>query len=74
LAADLELVVPEAGTYDVIVSDLLLMGRVDAAIVVKDIMRRWKPRFIILTGIAGGFGRAGVNLGDVRIADTSTSE
>jgi nucleoside phosphorylase len=58
-----------SGTYNVIVSDLLFMGRVDAAIVVKDIMRRWQPRFVILTGIAGGFGRAGVKLGDILIAD-----
>jgi nucleoside phosphorylase len=57
------------GAYEVIVSDLLAMGRVDAAIVVKDIMRRWAPRYVILAGIAGGFGRAGVAIGDVLVAD-----
>src|SRR3984893_1267951 len=45
------------------------MGRVDAAIVVKDIMRRWVPRYVILAGIAGGFVRAGVKIGDVLVAD-----
>lgn len=57
------------GCYTVIVTDLLAMGRVEAAIAVKDLIRRWSPRYIILTGIAGGFSRAGVHVGDVLVAD-----
>ena len=56
-------------SYSIVVSDLINMGRVDAAIVAKDLVQRWSPRYILLVGIAGGFERAGVNVGDVLIAD-----
>ncbi|MEA2204140.1 MAG: hypothetical protein QOE77_916 [Blastocatellia bacterium] len=55
--------------YKVVLTDLLQMGRLEAANAVGDAIRRWRPRYLILVGIAGGLAKAGVNVGDVLIAD-----
>jgi nucleoside phosphorylase len=44
------------------------MGRVEAANAADHAIQRWQPRYILLVGIAGGYGKAGVQLGDVLIA------
>jgi nucleoside phosphorylase len=55
--------------YTIVVVPLVNMGQQDAANAATDAVRRWKPRFVLLVGIAGGLGIAGVKLGDVLIAD-----
>jgi nucleoside phosphorylase/tetratricopeptide (TPR) repeat protein len=55
--------------YRVVVTPLLGMGRVEAANATGDAIRRWRPRYILLVGIAGGLAKAGVALGDVLISD-----
>jgi 5'-methylthioadenosine/S-adenosylhomocysteine nucleosidase len=44
------------------------MGRVSAAIATTILLERWRPRYCILVGTAGGFASAGVRLGDVVVA------
>lgn len=58
-----------SGTYRVAVLSLPSMGRVQAATATNDAIRRWQPRYVLLVGIAGGIGTAGVQLGDVLVAD-----
>jgi TIR domain/Phosphorylase superfamily len=57
------------GTYRLILLSLLGMGRVQAANAAADAIRRWRPRSVLLVGIAGGMAEAGVQRGDVLIAD-----
>jgi nucleoside phosphorylase len=57
------------GIYRLIVTPLLGMGRVQAAVATGDAIRRWHPRFILLVGIAGGVSARNVRLGDVLVAD-----
>lgn len=59
----------QTGKYKVVVTDLLGMGRLEAAHAVGDAVRRWKPKFVVLVGIAGGMAKAGVSLGDVLISE-----
>lgn len=56
------------GTYHVIVTSPLGMGRVEAATATADAIRRWQPRYVILCGIAGGDPEE-VELGDVLVAE-----
>ena len=57
------------GKYRVVVTDLLEIGRVEAANAVGDAVHRWSPKYILLVGIAGGLAKAGVKVGDVLISD-----
>jgi nucleoside phosphorylase len=70
-AAELPVTFPDGATatYQVVVVPLLNMGRVEAATATGDAIRRWRPRYVWLVGIAGGLAKAGVALGDVLIAD-----
>ncbi len=56
------------GSYRVIVTSPLDMGRVEAATATADAVRRWQPRYLLLVGIAGGDPDE-VELGDVLIAE-----
>lgn len=58
-----------AEKYRVIVLSLLGMGRVQAATATSDAIRRWKPLYVIMVGIAGGVAANGVKLGDVLVPD-----
>jgi nucleoside phosphorylase len=58
-----------SGTYKVVITCQLGMGRVEAAGCVGDAIRRWQPRYVLLVGIAGGIADAGVALGDVLVSD-----
>lgn len=58
----------QGGTLQVVVVQPVSMARVKAATLTKDAVRRFRPRFVILVGIAGGVGEE-VKLGDVLIAD-----
>jgi nucleoside phosphorylase len=55
-------------SYKIAVAPLIDMGRVEAATATNDAIRRWRPRFVLLVGIAGGYRDAGVQLGDVLIS------
>ena len=56
-------------TYSVIVVCLSGMGRLQAAATASDAIRRWRPDYVILVGIAGGLKSAGVNIGDILISE-----
>jgi nucleoside phosphorylase len=45
------------------------MGRVQAGVATSDAIRRWRPHYVLLVGIAGGVEAKGVRLGDVLISD-----
>lgn len=55
--------------YRLVVAPLRKMGRIEAASTAASAIRRWRPNYIILVGIAGGTRQAGVGLGDIVIAD-----
>lgn len=57
------------GKYKLITLSLIGMGRVQAATATTDAIRRWKPRYVVVVGIAGGYKKNNVNLGDIIIAD-----
>lgn len=56
-------------TYNVIASGIMSMGRVGAAAFTASAIQTWRPRFVILIGIAGGVPERGVSLGDILISD-----
>jgi nucleoside phosphorylase len=58
-----------AGDYRTIVMPLLGMGRVNAATATAEAIKRWRPRHVILVGIAGGIAARNVGLGDVLISE-----
>ncbi len=70
-SANLPVTFPDGstGTYNVVVMPLLGMGRVQATTATNDAIRRWKPRYVILVGIAGGVAENGVKLGDVLVSN-----
>ncbi|MDQ3706136.1 MAG: 5'-methylthioadenosine/S-adenosylhomocysteine nucleosidase [Chloroflexota bacterium] len=55
--------------YNVIVFSLLGMGRVEAANATNDAIKQWRPRYILLVGIAGGLAVNNVKLGDILVSD-----
>ncbi|MGD0118465.1 MAG: hypothetical protein ABSD30_10395, partial [Candidatus Binatus sp.] len=57
------------GSYSVILIPLLGMGRLEAATATSDAIRKWKPRYVLVVGIAGGVAKNGVHLGDLVVAD-----
>jgi nucleoside phosphorylase len=69
--ADLPVTFPDnsTGTYRIVVMCLLGMGRVQAAAATADAIRRWRPRYTLLVGIAGGIAARKVRVGDILIAD-----
>ncbi len=56
-------------SYSIIVTPLARMGHTEASSVTSGVIHRWKPRYVLLVGIAGGMKKAGVRLGDVLISD-----
>jgi nucleoside phosphorylase len=56
-------------TYRVVVTTLVQMGQVDAALAAAAAIQRWGPRAVLLVGIAGGVSSNGVAIGDVLVAD-----
>ncbi|MRG92969.1 5'-methylthioadenosine/S-adenosylhomocysteine nucleosidase [Polyangium spumosum] len=58
-----------AGSYRVVVLPLLGMGRVNAATATADAIKRWRPRHVVLVGIAGGVAAHRVSLGDLLISE-----
>jgi nucleoside phosphorylase len=70
-SAELKIKFPDGarGSYSVVVVPLLGMGRVKASNATKEAIFRWKPRYVVLVGIAGGISKNGANLGDLLISD-----
>lgn len=62
-------VVDGAGTYRIVVLPLLGMGRVNAATATAEAVKRWRPRHVVLVGIAGGVAARSVSLGDLLISE-----
>jgi len=58
------------GSYRVVVTMLHSMGNLDAAHATSDLIREWNPRFVLVTGIAGGLARDNQDLGDVVVSDS----
>ena len=59
----------QRGIYRLATLSLTGMGRVNAATATADGIRLWRPRFLILVGIAGGVAAEGVTLGDVLVSN-----
>jgi nucleoside phosphorylase len=55
--------------YDVILAQSADRSNTPCAELVSDLAERYRPEFIVLSGIAGGIGRDDVSLGDVIVAD-----
>ena len=55
--------------YAVIVVPLAKMGHTEAASATGDAIRRWRPRYVLLVGIAGGLAQADVQMGDILISE-----
>jgi nucleoside phosphorylase len=55
--------------YDVILAQSADRSNTPCAELVADLAERYRPEYLVLSGIAGGIGRDGVALGDVVIAD-----
>ena len=63
--------VPIPGTerfYEVVVTGQFTMGNIDAGITTTKTLERWKPRNVLLVGIAGGV-KGKVKLGDVVVTE-----
>lgn len=55
--------------YSIVAVQSLYAGNTPSAIVTKDLIHDWNPKYIIMIGIAGGYHEDELNLGDVVIAD-----
>src|SRR5687767_5874414 len=58
-----------AGAYRTVVLSVGGMGRVKAADATADAIRRWRPRYVVLVGIAGGIAAQDVAVGDIVVAE-----
>jgi nucleoside phosphorylase len=56
------------GTYKVVVCLIAKQTPTNAAIATGSIVRRWKPRYVIGVGVAGGLPREQLGLGDVVVS------
>jgi nucleoside phosphorylase len=56
-------------SYSVVVLPLARMGHTEAASATGDAIRRFRPRYVLLVGIAGGIAANGVGLGDLLLSD-----
>lgn len=59
----------EFAGYTLALLPLFAMGTTAAATATADAIRRWRPRYVVLVGIAGGVEDRSVSLGDVLVAD-----
>ena len=57
------------GAYKVAVGMIGRAGDIQSALAAKDAISRWRPNYIIFSGIAGGLPDAALRKGDVIIAD-----
>lgn len=68
-ASGRQIVTTEIGGLRIAVESLFGMGNVSAASAASTLMVAWRADYLILVGITGGFGSAGVRPGDVVIPD-----
>jgi len=54
--------------YRLVVVQCTQAGNSDAGQAAKDLITRWNPNYLIMFGVAGGFSRGGIDIGDVVIA------
>lgn len=68
---DLPVTFPDrtTGTYSLALTTPLSMGRVNAAVTTGAAIRRWRPRYLLLVGIAAGTKANEVKLGDILLPD-----
>jgi nucleoside phosphorylase len=59
----------QVGSLRVAVESLHGMGNVGAAVTASALAAAWRTRHLLLVGIVGGFGHAGVRLGDIIVPD-----
>ena len=63
-------IVTERGSsYRLVVAMVPRMGNLDAALLTADMIRAWKPRHVLVVGIAGGTVPGSQHLGDVVVSD-----
>lgn len=56
--------------YRIVATLLNTMGNLEAANATSDLINKWNPRYILVSGIAGGLDRSSQNFGDVIISDS----
>ena len=56
--------------YTAVVMQLLEMGNIEAAASATALLNRWKPKHVLMVGIAAGIGKNGVRIGDVVVASS----
>jgi nucleoside phosphorylase len=56
--------------YTAVVMQLLEMGNIEAAASATALLKRWKPKHVLMVGIAAGIGKNGVRIGDVVVASS----
>jgi HEAT repeat protein/nucleoside phosphorylase len=57
------------GAYKVAVGMIVRAGDIQSALAAKDAISRWRPNYLIFSGIAGGLPGSALKKGDVIIAD-----
>lgn len=57
------------GSYSLALTTSLGIGRVNAAVITTAAIRDWRPRYVLLVGIAAGAAANGMVLGDILLAD-----
>ena len=60
----------DKSSYTAVVMQLLEMGNIEAAASATSLLGRWKPKHVLLVGIAAGIGKNGVRIGDVVVASS----
>jgi nucleoside phosphorylase len=56
--------------YTAVVMQLLEIGNIEAAASATALLKRWKPKHVLMVGIAAGIGKNGVRTGDVVVASS----
>lgn len=56
--------------YRIVATLLNTMGNLEAANATSDLINKWNPRYILVSGIAGGLNRSNQNFGDVIVSDS----
>lgn len=57
------------GAYNIVVAQAGHAGTNRGGLCVSKTIDRWKPRYVFLVGIAGGFEKDGLGLGDIAVSD-----
>jgi nucleoside phosphorylase len=57
-------------SYQIVATLLPRMGNVEAALATNDLIHLWRPRYVLMVGIAGGVSPSKQALGDVVISET----